>query len=145
MSLKPRASSERYARSYKGYPLVGRCRCNCWNIDGYQENEFHMNYPNSVYKSALHMWGSLDQKKRFFTKKNFHNMFVDKDEMRMHYATEISGKTAFVGGLYEVLKSRTSVVIDRLKVTQIEFEKLDVVGYFANNTKFRKLSICITD
>ena len=49
-------------------------------------------------------------------------MFVDKDEMRMHYATEILGKTAFVGGLYEVLKSRTSVVIDRLKVTQIEFE-----------------------
>ena len=39
-----------------------------------------MNYPNSVYKSALHMWGSLDQKKRFFTKENFHNMFVDKDD-----------------------------------------------------------------
>ena len=49
-------------------------------------------------------------------------MFVDKDEMRMHYATEISGKTAFIGGLYEVLKSQTSVVIDRLEVTQIEFE-----------------------
>jgi len=43
------------------------------------KNEFHMNYPNSVYKSALHMWGSLDQKKRFFTKKNFHNMFIQKD------------------------------------------------------------------
>ena len=49
-------------------------------------------------------------------------MFVDEDEMRMHYATEISGKTAFIGGLYEVLKSQTSVVIDRLEVTQIEFE-----------------------
>ena len=49
-------------------------------------------------------------------------MFVDKDEMRMHYATEISGKTAFIGGLYEVLKSQTSFVIDRLEVTQIEFE-----------------------
>ena len=49
-------------------------------------------------------------------------MFVDENEMRMHYATEISGRTAFVGGLYEVLKSRTSVVIDRLEVTQIEFE-----------------------
>ncbi len=49
-------------------------------------------------------------------------MFVDQEQMRMHYATEISGKTAFVGGLYEVLKSRTSVVIDRLEVTKIEFE-----------------------
>ena len=49
-------------------------------------------------------------------------MFVDESEMRMHYATEISGKTAFIGGLYEVLKSQTSVVIDRLEVTQIEFE-----------------------
>ena len=26
-------------------------------------------------------------------------MFVDEDEMRMHYATEISGKTAFIGCL----------------------------------------------
>ncbi len=49
-------------------------------------------------------------------------MFVDEDEMSMHYATEISGKTAFIGGHYEVLKSQTSVVIDRLEVTQIEFE-----------------------
>ena len=49
-------------------------------------------------------------------------MFVDEDQMRMHYATEISGKTAFIGGLYEVLKNQTSVVIDRLEVTQIEFE-----------------------
>ena len=49
-------------------------------------------------------------------------MFVDESEMRMNYATEISGKTAFIGGLYEVLKSQTSVVIDRLEVTQIEFE-----------------------
>ena len=49
-------------------------------------------------------------------------MFVDESEMRMHYATEISGKTAFIGVLYEVLKSQTSVVIDRLEVTQIEFE-----------------------
>ena len=43
------------------------------------KNEFHMNYSNSVYKSALHMWGSLDHNKRFFTKENFHNMFVNKD------------------------------------------------------------------
>jgi len=49
-------------------------------------------------------------------------MFIDKDQMRMHYATEISGKTVFIGGFYEVLKSQTSVVIDRLEVTQIEFE-----------------------
>ena len=49
-------------------------------------------------------------------------MFVDEDEMRMYYATDILGKTAFIGGLYEVLKSQTSVVIDRLEVTQIEFE-----------------------
>ena len=49
-------------------------------------------------------------------------MFVDENHMRMHYATEISGKTAFIGGFYEVLKSQTSVVIDRLEVTQIEFE-----------------------
>ena len=31
------------------------------------------------------------------------------------------------------------------RVTQIEFKKMDEVGYFANNTKFRKLSIRITD
>ena len=43
------------------------------------KNEFHMNYSNSVYKSALHMWGSLDHNKRFFTKENFHNMFINKD------------------------------------------------------------------
>ena len=49
-------------------------------------------------------------------------MFVDKDEMRMNYATEITGKSAFIGGFYEVLKSQTSVVIDRLEVTQIDFE-----------------------
>ena len=49
-------------------------------------------------------------------------MFVEENQMRMHYATEVSGKTAFIGGLYEVLKSQTSVVIDRLEVTQIDFE-----------------------
>jgi len=48
-------------------------------------------------------------------------MFIDETEMRMHYATEISGKTAFIGGLYELLKSQTTFVIDRLEVTQIEF------------------------
>ena len=49
-------------------------------------------------------------------------MFVEENQMRMHYATEITGKRAFIGGFYEVLKSQTSVVIDRLEVTQIEFE-----------------------
>ena len=48
-------------------------------------------------------------------------MFINENEMRMHYATEISGKTAFIDGLYELLKSQTTVVIDRLEVTQIEF------------------------
>tara|TARA_Y100000590_G_scaffold236956_1_gene266691 strand:- start:1166 stop:1543 length:378 start_codon:yes stop_codon:yes gene_type:complete len=49
-------------------------------------------------------------------------MFVQENQMRMHYATEITGKRAFIGGSYEVLKSQTSVVIDRLEVTQIDFE-----------------------
>ena len=43
------------------------------------KNEFHMNYPNSVYNSALHIWGSLNNNKRFFTKENFHNMFFHKE------------------------------------------------------------------
>ena len=45
------------------------------------KNEFHMNYQASVYKSALHVWGSYDGKKRFFTKNNFHNMFVHNNEI----------------------------------------------------------------
>ena len=57
-------------------------------------------------------------------------MFVTENEMRMHYATEISGKTAFIGSFYEVLKGETSVLIDRLEVTQIEFEtRSDGVKY----------------
>ena len=49
-------------------------------------------------------------------------MFVTENEMRMHYATEVAGKTAFIGSFYEILKSQTSVVIDRFEVTQIEFK-----------------------
>ena len=57
-------------------------------------------------------------------------MFVTENEMRMHYATEISGKTAFIGSFYEVLKGETSILIDRLEVTQIEFEtRSDGVKY----------------
>jgi len=57
-------------------------------------------------------------------------MFVTENEMRMHYATEVSGKTAFIGSFYEVLKGETSVLIDRLEVTQIEFEtRSDGVQY----------------
>ena len=57
-------------------------------------------------------------------------MFVTEDEMRMHYATKVSGKTAYIGGIYEILKSKTSVVIDSLQVTQIEFEtRSDGVKY----------------
>ena len=57
-------------------------------------------------------------------------MFVTENEMRMHYATEVSGKTAFIGSFYEVLKGETSVLIDRLEVTQIEFEtRSDGVKY----------------
>ena len=57
-------------------------------------------------------------------------MFVTENEMRMHYATVVSGKTAFIGSFYEVLKGETSVLIDRLEVTQIEFEtRSDGVKY----------------
>jgi len=57
-------------------------------------------------------------------------MFVTENEMRMHYAAEVSGKTAFIGSFYEVLKGETSVLIDRLEVTQIEFEtRSDGVKY----------------
>ena len=57
-------------------------------------------------------------------------MFVTENEMRMHYATEVSGKTAFIGSFYEVIKSETSVLIDRLEVTQIDFEtRSDGVKY----------------
>ena len=57
-------------------------------------------------------------------------MYVTENEMRMHYATEISGKTAFIGSFYEVLKGETSILIDRLEVTQIEFEtRSDGVKY----------------
>mgnify|MGYP006088995591 CR=1 FL=1 len=43
------------------------------------KSEFHMNYHESVYLGALHMWGSFDGKKRFFTKEDFQNMFVNND------------------------------------------------------------------
>lgn len=43
------------------------------------KSEFHMNYHESVYNAALHMWGSFDGKKRFFTKEDFQNMFVNND------------------------------------------------------------------
>ena len=57
-------------------------------------------------------------------------MFVTENEMRMHYATEVSGKTAFIGSFYEVIKSETSVLIDRLEVTQIDLEtRSDGVKY----------------
>jgi len=57
-------------------------------------------------------------------------MFVTENEMRMHYATELSGKTAFIGSFYEVVKGETSILIDRLEVTQIEFEtRSDGVKY----------------
>ena len=57
-------------------------------------------------------------------------MFVTENEMRMLYAAEVSGKTAFIGSFYEVLKGETSVLIDRLEVTQIEFEtRSDGVKY----------------
>ena len=57
-------------------------------------------------------------------------MFVTENEMRMHYATEVSAKTAFIGSFYEVLKGETSILIDRLEVTQIEFEtRSDGVKY----------------
>ena len=57
-------------------------------------------------------------------------MFVTENEMRMHYAAEVSDKTAFIGSFYEVLKGETSVLIDRLEVTQIEFEtRSDGVKY----------------
>ena len=57
-------------------------------------------------------------------------MFVTENEMRMYYATKVSGKTAFIGSFYEVLKGETSVLIDRLEVTQIEFEtRSDGVKY----------------
>lgn len=46
------------------------------------KNEFHMNYHESVYISALHMWGSLDGKKRFFSKEDFQNMFLKEGFFR---------------------------------------------------------------
>jgi len=57
-------------------------------------------------------------------------MFVTENEMRMYYATKVSGKTAFIGSFYEVFKNETSVLIDRLEVTQVEFEtRSDGVKY----------------
>ena len=57
-------------------------------------------------------------------------MFFTENEMRMYYATKVSGKTAFIGSFYEVFKNETSVLIDRLEVTQVEFEtRSDGVKY----------------
>ena len=57
-------------------------------------------------------------------------MFVTENEMRMHYATKVPRKTAFIGSFYEVFKNETSVLIDRLEVTQVEFEtRSDGVKY----------------
>lgn len=48
-------------------------------------------------------------------------MYVKENEMKMYYGVVTSSKSAFLGGLYEVLKSKTNVVIDRLEVTKIDF------------------------
>ena len=49
-------------------------------------------------------------------------MFVTETKMEMYYASKIIGNSAYIGSLYEVLKTETSLVIDRLEVSKIEFD-----------------------
>ncbi len=49
-------------------------------------------------------------------------MLITETKMEMHYASNISGNTAYIGGFYEILKAETTVVIDRIQVSKIEFE-----------------------
>lgn len=49
-------------------------------------------------------------------------MFITEAKMQMHYASVIPGNAVYIGGFYEVLKEQTTVEIDRLLVTKIEFD-----------------------
>ena len=57
-------------------------------------------------------------------------MFINETTMEMHYASNISGNTAYIGGFYEILKAETTDIIDRIQVTKIEFNiRTDGVPY----------------
>ena len=42
-------------------------------------------------------------------------MFITESKMEMFYASKIPGNSAYIGSLYEVLRSETTIVIDRLE------------------------------
>ena len=50
-------------------------------------------------------------------------MFITESKMEMFYASKIPGNSAYIGSLYEILRSETTIVIDRLEVSKIEFDE----------------------
>ena len=76
-------------------------------------------------------------------------MFITEVKMKMHYASVIPGNTVYIGGFYEVLKEHTTVEIDRLLVTSIEFEiRTDGMPYcriWGQVTKSKELSYLLAE
>ena len=57
-------------------------------------------------------------------------MFISNQKMEMYYASSISGKKVYLGGFYEIIQSGTNQVIDKIEVSELEFEqRTDGVRY----------------
>jgi len=50
-------------------------------------------------------------------------MFISNQNMEMHYASSIAGKKVYLGGFYEIIQSGTNQVINKIKVSELEFEQ----------------------
>ena len=50
-------------------------------------------------------------------------MFISNQTMEMHYASSIAGKKVYLGGFYEIIQSGTSQVINKIEVSELEFEQ----------------------
>ena len=57
-------------------------------------------------------------------------MFISNKNMEMHYASSILGNQVYLGGFYEIIQNRTNQVINKIEVSELEFEKrTDGVSY----------------
>ena len=57
-------------------------------------------------------------------------MFISNKNMEMHYASSILGNQVYLGGFYEIIQNGTNQVINKIEVSELEFEKrTDGVSY----------------
>lgn len=50
-------------------------------------------------------------------------MFISNQNMEMHYASSIAGKKVYLGGFYEIIQSGSNQVINKIEVSELEFEQ----------------------